>query len=113
MIEPSERAKADGKKPSKGDRIEAHYAGRLTDGKQFDSSYDRGQPLAFAVGTGQVIKCWDEAFLHLTKGMKAQLRCPSDWAYGSRGAGGVIPPNAELIFDVELVNNLSSPSDEL
>ena len=95
--------KADGAKPKKGDKIAAHYAGRLLDGKQFDSSYDRGQPLTFNVGSGHVIKCWDEAFMHLSVGMKAQLYCPADYAYGSRGAGGVIPANADLIFDVELV----------
>ena len=104
----------DGRKPSQGDKIAAHYAGRLLDGKQFDSSYDRGQPLNFNVGSGMVIKCWDTAFMHLVQGVKAQLYCPADWAYGSRGAGGVIPPNSDLIFDVELVENLSAPKiDEL
>ena len=104
---------AEGRKPVKGNKIAAHYAGRLLDGTQFDSSYDRGNPLTFAVGNGQVIRCWDEAFLQLAEGMKAQLYCPADYAYGSRGAGGVIPPNADLIFDVELVKIETPPAEEL
>ena len=72
-------------------------------GQKFDSSYDRGQPLEFVVGAGQVIKGWDEGFLKLSVGSKARLTCPPEFAYGAAGAGGVIPPNATLIFDVELV----------
>ena len=72
-------------------------------GQKFDSSYDRGQPLEFVVGAGQVIKGWDEGFLKLKVGAKARLTCPPEYAYGAAGAGGVIPPNATLIFDVELV----------
>ena len=72
-------------------------------GQKFDSSYDRGQPLEFVVGAGQVIRGWDEGFLQLSVGAKARLTCPPEFAYGANGAGGVIPPNATLIFDVELV----------
>lgn len=75
----------------------------LLDGKVFDSSVQRGEPLEFTLGIGQVIEGWDEGLLLLNEGDKAQLIIPSDLAYGSRGAGGVIPPNAVLIFDVELV----------
>ena len=75
----------------------------LLDGKVFDSSIQRGEPLEFTLGIGQVIEGWDEGLLLLNEGDKARLIIPSDLAYGSRGAGGVIPPNAVLIFDVELV----------
>lgn len=75
----------------------------LLDGKVFDSSVQRGEPLEFTLGIGQVIEGWDEGLLLLNEGDKARLIIPSDLAYGSRGAGGVIPPNAVLIFDVELV----------
>lgn len=98
-----------GPSPVKGARIKAHYTGRLTNGTKFDSSYDRGQPLAFAVGVGQVIKGWDEGILGgpgmpaMKEGGKRKLIIPPGLAYGARGAGGVIPPNATLEFDVELV----------
>ena len=73
------------------------------DGTVFDSSIPRGAPLEFVVGAGQVIKGWDEGLLQLRVGEKAVLTCPPDYAYGAAGAGNVIPPNATLIFDVELV----------
>lgn len=75
----------------------------MLDGKEFDSSVKR-QPFKFKLGAGQVIKCWDEGFAQLQVGSKATLTCPPEMAYGSRGAGGVIPPNAVLKFDVELLS---------
>ncbi|KAL1507989.1 hypothetical protein AB1Y20_007591 [Prymnesium parvum] len=92
-----------GVKPKAGQKIKAHYAGFLSNGKKFDSSYDRKSPLAFEVGVGRVIKGWDEALLDMQVGEKRILRIPSALGYGSRGAGGVIPPDATLIFFVELV----------
>tara|TARA_B100000131_G_C18076625_1_gene596632 strand:- start:1251 stop:1604 length:354 start_codon:yes stop_codon:yes gene_type:complete len=92
-----------GEKPQRGQTIRAHYTGTLTDGTKFDSSHDRGQPFEFPVGMGRVIKGWDEAFLDMKVGTKASLIIPPDLGYGSRGAGGKIPPNAILNFDVELM----------
>ena len=93
-----------GKKAKKGQMVSVHYTGMLLDGLVFDSSLQRNQPLDFPVGVGQVIAGWDEGIQLLKVGDKARFVIPSDLAYGSRGAGGVIPPNATLIFDVELVN---------
>lgn len=87
-----------------GSRVLVHYVGKLLDGKQFDSSYDRGKPLDFIVGIGQVIKGWDEGITQLKKGQKAVLTCPPDYAYGARGVPGVIPPNSTLVFEVELID---------
>jgi len=95
--------KGSGAKASQGKNISVHYKGQLTDGKVFDSSYERKQPIDFTVGVGQVIKGWDEGLQLLQVGDKARLVIPSELAYGSQGAGGVIPPDATLIFDVELV----------
>ncbi|MDO4230060.1 MAG: peptidylprolyl isomerase [Capnocytophaga sp.] len=95
--------KGDGKKAEAGKQVAVHYTGMLLDKTVFDSSYRRNNPLSFTVGVGQVIAGWDEGILLLREGDKARLVIPSDLAYGSRGAGGVIPPNAPLIFDVELV----------
>ena len=93
----------DGNKATKGANISVHYKGQLLDGTVFDSSYKRKQPLEFSVGIGQVIAGWDEGILLLKVGDKARFVIPSNLAYGESGAGGVIPPNATLIFDVELM----------
>ncbi|CAM1339930.1 peptidylprolyl isomerase [Tenacibaculum aestuarii] len=94
----------DGKQATKGAMVSVHYKGQLLDGTVFDSSYKRKQPIDFAIGVGQVIAGWDEGIQLLKVGDKARLVIPSDLAYGSQGAGGVIPPDATLIFDVELMN---------
>ena len=96
--------KGDGKKAEKGNKVSVHYKGQLADGTVFDSSYKRNQPLDFQVGVGQVIRGWDEGICLLNVGDKARLVIPSDLGYGSAGAGGVIPPNATLVFDVELMD---------
>ena len=88
----------------KGANVSVHYTGKLTDGTVFDSSVSRGQPLQFKVGVGQVIRGWDEGICQLQKGQKAMLTCPPDYAYGAAGAGGVIPPNATLTFEVEVMD---------
>lgn len=96
--------KGNGKKASKGDMVSVHYKGQLLDGTVFDSSYKRKQPIDFQIGVGQVIAGWDEGIQLLQVGDKARLVIPANLAYGATGAGGVIPPNATLIFDVELMD---------
>jgi len=91
-----------GATPTSGALVEAHYTGRLLDGTKFDSSVERGKPLLFLVGRGEVIKGWDEAFLAMKKGEKRILIIPPGLAYGDKGMG-TIPPNETLIFEVELI----------
>lgn len=95
-----------GNEVKSGDTISIHYLGTLTNGTKFDSSYDRGQPFQTQIGVGQVIKGWDLGVVGMKPGGKRRLTIPPDLAYGERGAGGVIPPKATLIFEVELVNIL-------
>ncbi|MFC2046023.1 FKBP-type peptidyl-prolyl cis-trans isomerase, partial [Chloroflexota bacterium] len=94
----------EGASPETGQRVTAHYTGWLEDGTKFDSSLDRGQPFSFALGMGQVIPGWDEGIATMKVGGKRQLVVPPELGYGDAGAGGVIPPNATLIFEVELVD---------
>mmetsp|Transcript_17583 Transcript_17583/g.43255 ORF Transcript_17583/g.43255 Transcript_17583/m.43255 type:complete len:124 (-) Transcript_17583:2788-3159(-) len=90
--------------PKKGDQLTMHYTGTLaSNGEKFDSSVDKGRPFNFKIGMGQVIKGWDEGVIKMSLGEKAKLLISSDYGYGSQGAGGVIPPNADLVFEVELL----------
>ena len=98
-VEPGSGAQAQA-----GKTVSVHYTGKLQDGKVFDSSVPRGEPIEFPLGQGRVIKGWDEGIALMKVGGKAQLVIPPDLAYVDRGAGGVIPPNATLVFDVELVD---------
>ena len=96
--------KGDGKQAENGKTVSVHYEGSLENGKVFDSSYPRKKPIEFKLGIGQVIEGWDEGIALLKVGDKARFVIPSDLGYGPAGAGGVIPPNATLIFDVELMD---------
>ena len=92
-----------GARPAVGDSVSVHYTGWLKDGTKFDSSRDRGQPFVFAIGRGRVIRGWDEGVSTMRVGGKRKLIIPAHLGYGERGAGGVIPPGATLIFEVELL----------
>lgn len=94
----------EGDAPQVGQRVSVHYSGMLKDGTPFDNSYDRGTPLQFMVGVGQVIPGFDEGLLTMAIGGKRRLHIPSTLGYGERGAGSAIPPNSDLIFEVELVS---------
>ena len=92
-----------GEEAKNNDKVSVHYTGTLEDGTKFDSSLDRGQPFSFTLGAGQVIKGWDLGVLGMKIGEKRKLTIPSELGYGDRGAGAIIPPNATLIFEVELL----------
>src|SRR5258706_6312652 len=104
-----ELAAGSGPTPKPGELVSVHYTGTLTDGTVFDSSYQRNEPITFPIGRRQVIPGWDEGIGLMKKGGKARLIIPPDLAYGAQGAGGVIPPNATLIFEVELVDINAAP----
>ncbi len=96
-------SEGNGPKPKKGEKVSVHYAGFLTNGQKFDSSFDRKQPIDIQIGVGQVISGWDEGIMLLNEGSKAKFIIPPHLGYGAQGAGGVIPPNATLVFEVELL----------
>jgi len=89
--------------PKPGQTVVVHYTGTLENGTKFDSSKDRGKPFKFKIGQGQVIRGWDDGVAQMSLGQTANLKCTPDFAYGAQGAGGVIPPNATLNFEVELL----------
>ncbi len=103
-LEYTETVAGMGEPAEAGKTVRVHYTGKLTNGKVFDSSYTRGEPIEFKLGAGRVIKGWDEGIALMKVGGKATLTIPPQLGYGERGAGGVIPPNATLVFDVELVS---------
>lgn len=92
-----------GARPAAGDSVSVHYTGWLKNGTKFDSSVDRGQPFVFAIGRGRVIRGWDEGVATMKVGGKRKLIIPAHLGYGERGAGGIIPPGATLVFEVELL----------
>uniref|UniRef100_A0A8C7NQA8 peptidylprolyl isomerase n=1 Tax=Oncorhynchus mykiss TaxID=8022 RepID=A0A8C7NQA8_ONCMY len=90
--------------PKKGQTCVVHYVGSLTDGRKFDSSRDRDKPFRFKIGKQEVIRGWEEGVVQMSVGQRAKLTCSPDFAYGAKGHPGIIPPNATLIFDVELLS---------
>lgn len=109
MTEPAVLIKDDlvlgiGAEAKAGDSVSVHYTGTLTDGTKFDSSLDRGQPFTFTLGAGEVIKGWDQGVAGMKVGGKRKLTIPPELGYGSAGAGATIPPNATLVFEVELLD---------
>lgn len=102
-LEYTEHVAGSGKTPQQGDTVAVHYKGTLTDGTEFDNSHKRGEPIRFPLGVGAVIAGWDEGIGMMAEGGKATLVIPPELGYGAAGAGGVIPPNATLVFEVELV----------
>jgi len=102
-LEYVEKKAGTGAAAQKGRDVSVHYAGRLEDGTEFDNSFKRGEPIKFKLGVGQVIAGWDEGIGLMKEGGTATLTIPAHLGYGQQGAGGVIPPNATLIFEVELV----------
>ena len=93
-----------GASPSPGKKVTVHYTGWLTDGRKFDSSVDRNEPFVFQIGAGQVIAGWDEGVMTMKIGGKRKLIIPANLGYGAAGAGGIIPPNASLVFEVILLD---------
>lgn len=104
MIEIEEIQTGEGTEAKDGDRVEMHYRGTFPDGQQFDSSYDRGRTFSFNLGRGEVIKGFDLMVLGMRPGGKRKATIPPEFGYGARGAGSAIPPNATLVFEVELVS---------
>lgn len=98
-----ELSEGEGETAAAGQQVSVHYTGWLTDGQKFDSSVDRNQPFQFALGRGMVIRGWDEGVAGMKVGGKRKLTIPPHLGYGAQGAGGVIPPNATLVFEVELL----------
>jgi len=102
-VEIEVKTAGNGERPQKGQKVYVHYTGTLTNGNKFDSSRDRNKEFSFKLGAGAVIKGWDEGVAQMSKGERSTLTCSPDYAYGPKGYPGVIPPNATLIFDVELL----------
>lgn len=103
-LEVSVETPGSGASAKKGDRVSVHYTGRLTDGTKFDSSLDRSEPFTFTLGERRVIAGWEQGVLGMQKGEKRRLVIPASLAYGERGVPGVIPANATLVFDIELIS---------
>jgi FKBP-type peptidyl-prolyl cis-trans isomerase len=103
MLKCTDTVEGEGTACKAGDTVSVHYTGRLDNGTKFDSSHDRGQPFSFTLGAGRVIAGWDQGVAGMKVGGKRTLVIPPHLGYGSRGAGGVIPPNATLTFEVELL----------